>query len=293
MSEPVVTVNNFSYRYNQTKTRALKNLTFQVEAGSFFCIVGGNGSGKSTLCNALVGLIPHYFVGKKAGEIIIDGLKTEAATIAELSTRIGLVFQNPFNQLSYTAGTVAEELAYGLGNRGVPRTEMLKKVEMVSKLMHIDHILSKNPLELSGGQVQRVAFGSTFILEPKILVLDECTTQLDPMGSDEIFAIVKRLNQNGITVIMVDHDMERVAKNADQIMVLSEGEIQMIGNPKDVFEFLEQTDLGIEVPDYVKISRILQQKGYTKAEITWTEEETIRLVKEVLKYEDPVEKPSF
>ncbi|GGC78047.1 energy-coupling factor ABC transporter ATP-binding protein [Enterococcus wangshanyuanii] len=293
MSEPVVTVNNFSYRYNQTKTRALKNLTFQVEAGSFFCIVGGNGSGKSTLCNALVGLIPHYFVGKKAGEIIIDGLKTEAATIAELSTRIGLVFQNPFNQLSYTAGTVAEELAYGLGNRGVPRTEMLKKVETVSKLMHIDHILSKNPLELSGGQVQRVAFGSTFILEPKILVLDECTTQLDPMGSDEIFAIVKRLNQNGITVIMVDHDMERVAKNADQIMVLSEGEIQMIGNPKEVFEFLEQTDLGIEVPDYVKISRILQQKGYTKAEITWTEEETIRLVKEALKYEDPVEKPSF
>ncbi|MCA5011801.1 MULTISPECIES: energy-coupling factor ABC transporter ATP-binding protein [unclassified Enterococcus] len=293
MSEPVVTVNNFSYRYNQTKTRALKNLTFQVEAGSFFCIVGGNGSGKSTLCNALVGLIPHYFVGKKAGEIIIDGLKTEAATIAELSTRIGLVFQNPFNQLSYTAGTVAEELAYGLGNRGVPRTEMLKKVETVSKLMHIDHILSKNPLELSGGQVQRVAFGSTFILEPKILVLDECTTQLDPMGSDEIFAIVKRLNQNGITVIMVDHDMERVAKNADQIMVLSEGEIQMIGNPKDVFEFLEQTDLGIEVPDYVKISRILQQKGYTKAEITWTEEETIRLVKEALKHEDPVEKPSF
>lgn len=293
MSEPVVTVNNFSYRYNQTKTRALKNLTFQVEAGSFFCIVGGNGSGKSTLCNALVGLIPHYFVGKKAGEIIIDGLKTEAATIAELSTRIGLVFQNPFNQLSYTAGTVAEELAYGLGNRGVPRTEMLKKVETVSKLMHIDHILSKNPLELSGGQVQRVAFGSTFILEPKILVLDECTTQLDPMGSDEIFAIVKRLNQNGITVIMVDHDMERVAKNADQIMVLSEGEIQMIGNPKDVFEFLEQTDLGIEVPDYVEISTILQQKGYTKAEITWTEEETIRLVKEALKYEDPVEKPSF
>lgn len=293
MSEPVVTVNNFSYRYNQTKTRALKNLTFQVEAGSFFCIVGGNGSGKSTLCNALVGLIPHYFVGKKEGEIIIDGLKTEAATIAELSTRIGLVFQNPFNQLSYTAGTVAEELAYGLGNRGVQRTEMLKKVETVSKLMHIDHILSKNPLELSGGQVQRVAFGSTFILEPKILVLDECTTQLDPMGSDEIFAIVKRLNQNGITVIMVDHDMERVAKNADQIMVLSEGEIQMIGNPKDVFEFLEQTDLGIEVPDYVKISRILQQKGYSKAEITWTEEETIRLVKEALKYEDPVEKPSF
>ena len=284
MAEPIVMVKNFSYRYNQTKTRALKNVSFQVEAGSFFCIVGANGSGKSTLCNALVGLIPHYFVGKKAGEIIIDGSDTEKTSIAELSTRIGLVFQNPFNQLSYTAGTVAQELAYGLGNRGIARTEMVKKVETVSKLMHIEHILSKNPLELSGGQVQSVAFGSTFILEPKILVLDECTTQLDPMGSDEIFTIVKRLNRNGVTVIMVDHDMERVARNADQIMVLSEGEIKKIGRPKEVFEFLEQTDLGIEVPDYVKLSRILQQKGYTNEEIKWTEKATIQMVEEALKF---------
>ncbi|WP_239644685.1 energy-coupling factor ABC transporter ATP-binding protein [Enterococcus crotali] len=167
MNKVIVEAKNFSYRYNQTKKRALKNLDFQVEEGSFFCIIGANGSGKSTLCNALVGLIPHYFVGKKAGEIIIDGLKTETSTIAELSTRIGLVFQNPFNQLSYTAGTVAEELAYGLGNRGIAREEMHQKVDYVAKLMRIDQLLSNNPLELSGGQVQRVAFGSTFILEPK------------------------------------------------------------------------------------------------------------------------------
>ena len=178
MGRVVVDVKDFSFKYRQTKHKALKNVSFQVEEGSFFCIIGSNGSGKSTLCNALVGLIPHYFVGKMSGSVTIDGSVVEDSTIADLSTKIGLVFQNPFNQLSYTAGTVAEELAYGLGNRGIPREEMIKKVDTVAKLMRIDHIIHKNPLELSGGQVQRVAFGSTFIMEPKILVLDECTTQL-------------------------------------------------------------------------------------------------------------------
>lgn len=283
MNKVIVEVKNFSYRYNQTKKRALKNLDFQVEEGSFFCIIGANGSGKSTLCNALVGLIPHYFVGKKAGEIIIDGLKTETSTIAELSTRIGLVFQNPFNQLSYTAGTVAEELAYGLGNRGIAREEMHQKVDYVAKLMRIDQLLSNNPLELSGGQVQRVAFGSTFILEPKILVLDECTTQLDPLGGDELFSIVKKLNQNGVTVIMVDHDMERVAQNADKIMVLSEGEIVAIDTPQKIFEDPVITTYGIDVPDYVKLSKALAEKNYTDHAIEITEEPTIALVKEALK----------
>ncbi|MEI5991678.1 hypothetical protein A5881_003215 [Enterococcus termitis] len=283
MNKVIVEAKNFSYRYNQTKKRALKNLDFQVEEGSFFCIIGANGSGKSTLCNALVGLIPHYFVGKKAGEIIIDGLKTETSTIAELSTRIGLVFQNPFNQLSYTAGTVAEELAYGLGNRGIAREEMHQKVDYVAKLMRIDQLLSNNPLELSGGQVQRVAFGSTFILEPKILVLDECTTQLDPLGGDELFSIVKKLNQNGVTVIMVDHDMERVAQNADKIMVLSEGEIVAIDTPQKIFEDPVITTYGIDVPDYVKLSKALAEKNYTDHAIEITEEPTIALVKEALK----------
>ena len=132
MGKVVVDVKDFSFKYRQTKHKALKNVSFQVEEGSFFCIIGANGSGKSTLCNALVGLIPHYFVGKMSGSVTIDGSVVEDSTIADLSTKIGLVFQNPFNQLSYTAGTVAEELAYGLGNRGIPREEMIKKVDTVA-----------------------------------------------------------------------------------------------------------------------------------------------------------------
>ena len=283
MGKVVVDVKDFSFKYRQTKHKALKNVSFQEEEGSFFCIIGANGSGKSTLCNALVGLIPHYFVGKMSGSVTIDGSVVEDSTIADLSTKIGLVFQNPFNQLSYTAGTVAEELAYGLGNRGIPREEMVKKVDTVAKLMRIDHIIHKNPLELSGGQVQRVAFGSTFIMEPKILVLDECTTQLDPLGSEEIFDIVKDLNKNGITVIMVDHEMERVARCADQIMVLDAGEVVAIDEPKKIFGNPDIVAHHIGVPDYVKICNALKEKGYTDRDIEITEEPTVELVKEALK----------
>lgn len=282
MSNIVLEAKDFSFKYRQAKQKALKHISFQVEKGSFFCIIGTNGSGKSTLCNALVGLIPHYFVGKMSGEVIVDELKVEESSIAELSARIGLVFQNPFNQLSYTAGTVAEELAYGLGNQGKPRNEMMEKVDYVAKLMRIDHILSRNPLELSGGQVQRVAFGSTFIMEPQILVLDECTTQLDPAGSEEIFDIVKNLNKKGITVIMVDHDMERVAKFATQIMVLDKGQVVTIDKPKQIFGNPVITKLGIGEPDYVKITRALRERHDTDREIELTEEATIEMVKEVL-----------
>lgn len=282
MGKIVLEVRDFSFKYRQTKRRALKNVSFQVEKGSFFCVIGANGSGKSTLCNALTGLVPHYFMGRSSGEVLVEGTPVHESSVAELSSKVGFVFQNPFNQLSYTAGTVAEELAYGLGNRGIPREKMFEKVEYVAKLMRIDHILSKNPLELSGGQVQRVAFGSAFIMEPEILVLDECTTQLDPAGSEEIFDIVKRLNQKGITVVMVDHDMERVARYADKILVLDQGKAAFVGKPKSILGDPLIENHGIGIPDYVKLSRAMKQRYDTVSDIEITEEPTIKLAKEVL-----------
>lgn len=277
MMGAIVEVKDFSFKYRDARRRAVKHVNFSVEEGSLFAIIGANGAGKSTLCNALVGLIPHYFSGARAGKILVDGSDVADSTIAELSKTIGLVFQNPFNQLSYTAGTVAEELAYGLGNHGVPRDKMVERVETVAKLMRIDHILDKNPLELSGGQVQRVAFGSTFIMEPRILVLDECTTQLDPMGSEEIFDIVKKLNASGVTVIMVDHDMERVARYADTVMVLERGEVASIGTPMEVFSDDSIEQHGVDVPDYVSLSRALG------GPIVITEEPAIEMAKEALR----------
>lgn len=284
--ESVVAVNDFSFRYRQANFDSVSHLTFRVQRGSFFCIIGENGAGKSTVCNALVGLIPHYFLGEMSGSIRVTQMSTEKHSIAELSQNIGLVFQNPFNQLSYTATTVAEELAYGLGNRGIPREEMVEKVNSVAKAMHIDHILDQNPLELSGGQVQRVAFGSTFILEPKILVLDECTTQLDPLGADEIFTIVKALNHKGITVIMVDNNMERVARYADRILVLQNGQKMLEGTPREVFGNDCLSEHGIELPDYTVLSRRLMEEHYPASKIAITEEEIVEDVRKVFRHEN-------
>lgn len=282
MVEEVIRVEDFSFKYRQTKKYALKHLDFAIKKGEFVCVIGQNGSGKSTLASALVGLVPQYFVGNLHGRILIEGHNTQQTSISELSTMIGLVFQNPFNQLSYTAGTVAEELAYGLCNHGVPREEMIERVDRIARVMRIDHIIDKNPLELSGGQVQRVALGSSLIMEPEIVVLDECTTQLDPMGSEEIFDIVKNLNADGMTVVMADHDMERVARCADRVIVLDRGEIVAQGTPDEVFSQPNLCEHGVEPPDFLKIALALKEVGVKVDRLPVTEEPTVELVKEAI-----------
>ncbi|WP_265457934.1 energy-coupling factor ABC transporter ATP-binding protein [Enterococcus sp. HY326] len=279
--ENIIEISNLSYRYNQSSHRSLDSVSFNVKRGEFLAIIGPNASGKSTLCNALVGLIPYFFVGAKEGKVLVNGKNVDETDISDLSAVAGLVFQNPFNQLSYTTETVAEELAYGLGNRGVAREEMLKKIDEVAKRISLTDLLNQNPLELSGGQVQRVAFGSTFILEPQILVLDEFTTQLDPRGSDELMQLIKSLNQEGVTIIIVDHDMERVAKYANRVLVLNEGRVMQIGTPREVFTKENAKKYQIDLPEFVKLSYLLKEKNYWQGEIAFTEKEALNMLKEI------------
>ena len=269
--DSIIKIEDFSFRYRDAKRCAVRHLDFEVPEGGFLCVVGPNGSGKSTLCNALVGLVPHHFNGKSRGSVRVLGQKVADQTIAQISCNVGFVFQNPFNQLSYTAGTVAEELAYGLGNHGVPRDEMVRRIERIAGPLHLEGLLARNPLELSGGQVQRVALGSTLIMNPRVLVLDECTTQLDPLGSEEIFDIVKKLNEDGMTVVMVDHDMERVARCADHVLVLSRGNQIAFGTPEEVFSDPALEEHGVDIPDYVRVSRALSEAGLASGPVTLTE----------------------
>jgi energy-coupling factor transport system ATP-binding protein len=282
MSKTVIRFSDFSFKYSGEKKSALRHISFNIDEGAFFCVIGSNGSGKSTLCNALVGLIPHHFKGKEGGKVEVLGKDVAKVSIGELSSDVGFVFQNPFNQLSYTASTVAEELAFGLCDRGVPRDEMVEKVKQIAHTIRLDGLLDRNPLELSGGQVQRVALGSTLVLEPKILVLDECTTQLDPLGSEEIFDIVKGLNAKGMTVVMADHDMERVSRCASQILSLEDGNMISVGTPREVFGNPENEQHGIDVPDYVRITQRLSDEGLASGPIELTEEKTVERVKEAL-----------
>lgn len=281
----VLEVKDLSFAYDvadQERKNAIENVNFHVCKGEFFCVIGPNETGKSTLCNALVGLIPHFFIGDMEGDIIILGENTKDTTVADLASKIGLVFQDPFNQLSYTTTTVEEELAFGLGNIGVPREEMKKDVVEVAKLMHIDHLLQKNPLELSGGQVQRVALGSVFVMNPGIIVLDECTAQLDPLGSKEIFDIVKELNKRGITVIMADNDMERVAEYSDHVLVLHGNKQVTWGETQDVFRNLDFASMDLHSPAYVSITEEYIKRGLWDKGIALKEQEVIDISQEII-----------
>lgn len=272
-----VNISDLSWHYRGAEKWALSHVSASIARGSFVGIVGASGAGKSSLCHALVGLIPHYFIGDMCGSVTIAGKDVASASIADLGDDIGLVFQDPFNQLSYTAGTVAEELAYGLANRGVPREEMHRRVREVAHTVRVEELLDRNPVELSGGQVQRVAFGSVFVTQPDILVLDECTSQLDPLGAEAIVSIVHELNEQGVTIIMVDHDMHRLAQYADQLLVMKDGCLVANGSPRDIFADSRVGSWGIDIPDFTRLSERLQSDGYD-VPLLIDEQETIRTV---------------
>lgn len=274
-------VTNLGFAYQDAENKALDGINFTLHEGEFLCIIGQNESGKSSLCNALVGLIPHFFTGDLYGDVLVFGDNTRTNTIAQMASKIGLVFQNPFNQLSYTTTTVAEELAYGLGNLGVPREEMRRRVKEVSELMRIDHLLNRNPLELSGGQVQRVAIGSAFIMQPRILVLDECTAQLDPLGSAEVFDVIDRLKEKGYTIVVVDHDMERVAKYASKVLVLDHAKQIAFGTPKEIFA-QDLSAYNIQSPDYAQLTHAYGSLGWWDGQPALQEEEAVAITKEIL-----------
>lgn len=173
---PVIAVENLKYRYPNTESLALDGLSFTVEKGEFIGIVGENGAGKSTLSQALIGLVPQFYKGAYGGRVLIEDLPAETTPISELCCKVGLVFQNPFNQLSGAKDNVYEEVAFGMQNLGVPREEMHRRAEEALKLLDIWQYRDRNPFDLSGGQMQRVAIASVLVMNPDILVLDEPTS---------------------------------------------------------------------------------------------------------------------
>lgn len=253
----LIEVKNLKYRYPHTDKLALDGINFSVEKGQFIGIVGENKAGKSTLCQAFAGLVPTMFRGAYGGTLLIDGLEAEKTPIAQLCQKVGLVFQNPFNQLSGAKDTVFEEVAFGLQNLGIPKDEIVKRVEENLKLLDIEPYRDRNPFDLSGGQTQRVAIASILAMEPSIIVLDEPTSQLDPQGSDEVFQVVERLSKTGITIIMVEHKMEKMAAYCDKILLLHEGKQVAFDTPERIFSRDDLEELGVAPPVYTQVCRAL------------------------------------
>lgn len=252
-----IIVRNLKYRYPQTDQLALKGLNFTVEQGEFIGIVGRNGAGKSTLCAALAGLVPLFFKGAYGGSVQIDGVEVRKSKLSDLVRKAGMVFQNPEAQITGARETVTEELAFGLENLGIPKPDMKRRIDHALRLLKIEHLRERNPFSLSGGQMQRVAIASILVMQPAVMILDEPTSQLDPRGTEDVFQAIKALSGQGITIIMVEHKIEKVAEYADRILAMDQGRIIACGSPFEVFSADGLETRGMRPPVFTTICRAL------------------------------------
>ena len=248
----MITLRNITYTYPEEATPALNGIDLDIATGELCAIVGANGAGKSTLCYTIAGFVPHYFHGTLTGEVIVDGRRTTEHALGELVQHCGLVFHNPLNQLSGARYTVREELAFGLENLGVPRAEMIERIEAALQLLGIEDLGERSPFALSGGQQQRVALASILVMGPQVLVLDEPTSQLDPLGTKEVFAAIRALSKTGVTVVLAEHKPELIAEFADRVVVLHNGHVHLQGPPRDVLSTPGLLELGIGVTRYTQ-----------------------------------------
>ncbi len=258
----MIRVEQFTYTYPASSRPALRDVNLEIPDGAFVGVVGANGAGKSTLCAALSGFIPHHFHGELQGRVLIDEMDTAATPLGELVTRVGLVFQNPFNQLSGARLTVAEEVAFGLENLGVPRGEMHDRLTEMLALMGLSALADRSPYALSGGEMQRVALASILVMEPSVLVLDEPTAQLDPIGTRQVFNAIRSIvaARHG-TVVLVEQKTEWLATFADRVIALQDGTVALDGPPREVFASPQLEEIGVIVPRYTRAARGARKLG--------------------------------
>ncbi len=252
----LIEIQNVSYAYEDAAAKALNNVSLTINDGEFVAVVGHNGSGKSTLAKHLNALLLPT-----EGKVLVDGMDTadEADTLS-IRQRVGMVFQNPDNQLVTTI--VEEDVAFGPENIGVPGNEIRTRVDRALAAVGMEKYAHSAPNMLSGGQKQRIAIAGMLAMQPKVLVLDEATAMLDPKGRRDIIDLVTKLHrENGITVVMITQYMEE-AIGADRVAVMSGGELILEGTPKEVFsqeELLHKHRL--DVPVMQQLANRLNARG--------------------------------
>ena len=266
----LITLENIMYRYNNDQeNNILDDISFTIEKGEWVTIIGANGSGKSTLVKTLNGLnVPQN------GNVIIDGLALNEENIWAIRQKVGMVFQNPDNQ--FVGSTVADDVAFGLENIGMPRDEMIVKIDQALQQVGMQNFKMHEPARLSGGQKQRVAIAGILALAPDIIVLDEATSMLDPKGRAEVLTTVQAIKeQNNLTVISITHDLNEAAQ-ADRIFVMEKGQIKYENKPEEVFKLGDDlVELGLNVPFVEQLKTALINRGLELPDEYMTEERLV------------------
>lgn len=255
----IINVKNLIYDYKNheghSRQRAVNNVTLDVNEGDFVAVIGHNGSGKSTFARHL-----NAMFMPTAGTVYVDDIDTKnSETILTVRRTAGLVFQNPEDQIVSTV--VEEDVAFGPENLAVPTDEIRKRVDDSLTLVEMRKFAKRSPLNLSGGQKQRVAIAGILAMQPKCLVLDEPTSMLDPVGREEVINTLKSLNKEGITIILITHNMEEIV-DVDKVFVMNKGELEMQGTPREIFKEVDKLkSFGLEVPQVTELAYELRKNG--------------------------------
>jgi energy-coupling factor transporter ATP-binding protein EcfA2 len=275
--EIAVKIENLSFTYSGGEKPALNKINLEIKRGEYLGIMGLNGAGKTTLGLSINGIVPQSTMGIYEGNVTVEGLDTSTTPVREMARTVGIVFDNPEFQMSQVSA--AEEVALGLENLGVPNEEMPPRVGAALGTVGLAGFEERSPMGLSGGQQQRLAIASVLAMQPKILFMDEPTSNLDPIGKEEVFELARKLNrEEGMTVIVAEHEAEVLAAYADRIVVLHQGEIVMIGTPSEVFSRgAELAKIGLRVPQATELALSLAAAGAkdlpvtTDQAVTWLE----------------------
>ncbi|MBN1784143.1 MAG: ATP-binding cassette domain-containing protein [Candidatus Bathyarchaeota archaeon] len=280
----IIETKDLTYTYPGATTPSIQDVSVTINKGDFVILTGPSGCGKTTLCRTFNGLVPHFYNGTLEGEITVSGLKVADHKIHELARHVGLVFQNPENQLF--ALSVEKDVAFGLENSAMPRDEMRKRVDWALQMAGISELSERPPHELSGGQQQRVAIASVLSMQPDIMVLDEPTSFLDPVGAEKIFKVINELNKKlGITIILVEHRLDLAAKYANKVIVMNEGTVALTGTPREIFTSEKARLIGVGIPKATKLYQHLKRQGVTLKTVPVTTEETANLLLEMLNHD--------
>ncbi|OGS42691.1 MAG: hypothetical protein A3K67_04550 [Euryarchaeota archaeon RBG_16_62_10] len=249
-----------SFKHDGSERHTLNGVSLNVEKGEFVILLGPNGSGKSTLCMLTNGLVPHSIKGELSGTVEVFGRDVKSTSVAELSTKVGIVFQEPESQLFCM--NVEEEIAFGPENLAVPRGEIQERVEWALDLVGMRGYNSRSPFSLSGGQKQRVAIAAALSMKPAMLVLDEPAYALDPLGRMELYTVLRGLKENhGMTVVLAERDSEEAAAFSDRIVLMHQGRVVESGSPRDVLRDPGKLRrLGLVPPQLSEVSSLLNHR---------------------------------
>jgi energy-coupling factor transporter ATP-binding protein EcfA2 len=253
-------ISNLSFRYPDAPRKAVADFDLSVGEGEIVVLAGPSGCGKSTLLRGVNGLIPHMYGGEYAGDVLVAGMSVKRSSMRDLAQKVGFLFQNPENQIFMF--TVERDVAFGLENLGFPRGEMRKRVDDAMGLLDITDLAQRAPHELSDGQKQRVALAGVLAMQPKLVILDEPTSLLDPKTAGELVNLVANLRRElGTTFVVVEHRLDLLVRVADRMVVMSEGKKALEGTPREVL-FQDGVDsFGISVPSVTQVQKLLARDG--------------------------------